>query len=58
MSRAKMMRRQFRKTLRDNVRVIFRRLCGLPLGERLRLAWLLVRGDANLDRAAKRRDGQ
>jgi len=53
-----MMRRQFRKTLRDNVRVIFRRLCGLPLGERLRLAWLLVRGDANLDRAAKRRDGQ
>jgi hypothetical protein len=39
---------------RDNLRVIWARLCALPRRDRLRLAWMLVRGDADLDRVARK----
>ena len=52
--KAKRIRRQFRKVLRDNVRLVWVKLCALPRRERWRLAWMLIRSDADLDRAAKK----
>jgi len=53
--KAKRLRRQMRKVLRDQLRLMWGKLCGLPFRERLKLAWLLVRADTNLNRAAGRR---
>ena len=52
--KAKRIRRQYKKVLRDNVRVIWVRLCALPHRERWRLAWMLIRRDVDLDRAARK----
>jgi hypothetical protein len=38
---------------RDNVRASFTAFCRLALRERLRIAWLLVRGDDNLEKAVR-----
>ena len=60
--KAKRIRRQIRKqttkVLQDNVRVIWSRLVQLPRRERIRLAWMLLRGDDDLDRASKRKGGE
>ena len=52
--KAKRVRRQMRKVLKSNVRVIWVQLCALPRRDRWRLAWLLVRGDARIDKARGR----
>jgi len=41
-----------RRVFRDQLRVIWSRLCRLPFRERLVLAWYLVRGDEDLNKAA------
>jgi len=55
---AKRIRRQVRKTtaqvLQNNVRLMWAKLCKLHWRERVRLAVMLVRGDADLDRAARK----
>jgi hypothetical protein len=38
---------------RDNVRASFTAFCRLAWRERLRIAWLLVRGDDNLEKAVR-----
>ena len=56
--KAKRIRRQFKRQMQaafhDNLRAIWTRLCGLSFRERRRLAWMLIRGDADLDRAARK----
>ena len=55
MSRHKWMRRQIRKqygdAMRDNLRLIWVKLCTLPRRERWRLAWMLILRDTDLDKA-------
>ena len=53
MKQAKMMRRQMQKVLRDNVRIVWGRLCLLSRKERWRLAWLLIKADSRIERAVK-----
>ena len=58
MSRHKWMRRQIRgqyqDAMRDNLRLIWAKLCTLPRRERWRLAWMLIWRDTNLDKAARK----
>lgn len=47
-------RKEMRKALPDAVRLVWAKLCILPRRERWRLAWLLVRGVDDLERAVKK----
>ena len=47
-------RKEMRKALPDAVRLVWAKLCVLPRRERWRLAWLLVRGVDDLERAVKK----
>ena len=42
---AKSIRRAVRGIIGEDVRHVWRELCGLTLRMRLRLAWMLIRGD-------------
>lgn len=52
--KAKRIRRQMQRALAHQIRLTFAKLCGLDFRTRLKVAWLLARGDPNLDKAAQR----
>ena len=58
--KAKRLRRAYReaidKRLMHNYRQLWADLCGLPWRTRARLAWLMVRGDGDLNKATKRKE--
>ena len=60
--KAKKLRRNIRKqanaALKDNIRFMWAKLVRLPRRERIRLAWMLLRGDADIDGAVKRKGGE
>jgi len=49
----KVAREEMKKALHDNVRAIFTMLCKLHWRERFRIAWLLIKGDSNIQKAVK-----
>ena len=51
--KAKQIRRQMQRALAHQIRLTFAKLCGLCFRTRLKVAWLLVRGDPNLDKASR-----
>ena len=57
--KAKRIRRQLREAAQvawmNNYRALWARLVELPSRTRWRLAWLMVRGNADIDAAAKKR---
>lgn len=46
-------RKIIEQSLRNNVREAFTAFCRLHWRERVRIAWLLVKGDSNLDKVAR-----
>ena len=50
----KKLRQVAREIYGDNLRLMWARLCCLPRRERWRLAWLLIWGNPDIERAVRR----